>query len=262
MLKIKNNHFAVSPAKYRAQDDKILLLPVCDLEHAHSRLTRCIPEEHSLTTLVDRGVNFYYTIEEFDNSSRDRKMLSFERGIGALKGKKSPILRRLHLLEKKIEHRQDIGASPDGFLLYEDGTHLVVGTYLPEDYLSLCILPFSVTCTTTSYRPEPVHIEPNALLGRTDGDIQSINREELGLILGHEHLVDALSKTTAPILVGSSYFELLGSNSIINANHLILKPSSRRPRNREVGSIIFNKKNKCFEGFDGNNWRPLGWGDE
>ena len=262
MLKIKNNHFAVSPAKYRARDDKVLLLPVCDLEHAHSRLTNCIPEEDSLANLVDRGVNFYYTIEEFDNSNRDRKLLSFERGIGVLEGKKDPVLRRLYLFEKKIEHRQDVGANPDGFLLYEDGTRLVVGTYLPEDYISLCVLPFSVTCTTTSFRPEPVHIEPNALLGRTDGDIQSINREELGLILGHEHLVAALSKTPAPILVGSSYFELVGSNSILSVNHLILKPLLRRPRNREMGSVIFNKKKKCFEGFDGDKWRPLKWGDE
>ena len=262
MLKIKNNHFAVSPAKYIAADDKVLLLPVCDLEHAHSRLANCIPEENSLASLVDAGVNFYYTIEEFDNGSHDRKMLSFERGIGILEGKKRIVLRRLHLFEQKIEHRQNIGANPDGFLVYEDDTPLVVGTYLPEDYISLCVLPFSVTCTTTSYRPEPVHIDPNSLLGRTDGDIQSINREELGLILGHEHLVDALSKTTDPILVGSSYFELLGSNSVIHASHLILKPFSRRPRNREAGSIIFNKNNKCFEGFDGSNWRPLGWGDE
>ena len=262
MLKIKNNHFAVSPARYRASDDKVRLLPVCDLEHAHSRLVNCIPEEESLTSLVDEGVNFYYTIEEFDNSSRDRKMLSFERGIGVLEGKKRPVLRRLYLFEKKIEHRQDIGSNSDGFLRYEDGARLVVGTYLPEDYISLCVLPHSATCTTTSFRPEPVHIEPNALLGRTDGDIQSINREELGLILGHEHLVAALSKTTAPILVGSSYFELVGSNSILSVNHLILKPLPRRPRNREMGSVIFNKKKKCFEGFDGDKWRPLKWGDE
>lgn len=262
MPKIKNKHFAVSPARYSAEDDKILILPICDLGHAHSVLHNCISDEKSISNLIEKGVAFYYTIEEFDRSGTSRKLLSYERGVGILEGIKTTFMRRVHAFEQRVDHRQDIGKTPDGFTVYEDGTHLVVGTYLPKNYIDLCFLPFSVSCTTNPGRPEPVQIEPNSLLGRTDGDIQSINREELGLILGHEHLIDALSKTTAPILVGSAYFELVGKNAIVSANHFICKPLSRRPRNREAGSIIFNSKEKRFEGFDGDKWRPMKWADE
>ena len=262
MPKIKNNHFAVSPARYSAKDDRITLLPVCDLEHAHSMLHNCIPEERSISSLVENGTYFYYTIEEYNTLGSNRKLLSHERGIGVRKGGKNAYLKRVFSLEQLVEHRQSIGKTPDGFTVYEDGTYLIVCTYLPSDYIELCVLPFSVTCTTNPGRPEPVQIEPNSLLGRTDGDIQSINRKELGLILGHEHLIDALSKTTAPILVGSAYFELVGNNSIVSAHHFICKPLSRRPRNREAGSIIFNSKEKRFEGFDGDKWRPMKWADE
>jgi hypothetical protein len=260
--KIKNKYFAVSPARYVAKSDTILLLPVSALKEANSLLVNCIPEDQSITQLIDKGVNFYYTIEQFDSCRPDRKMLAFERGIGTLEGKKHRVLRRLFLLENHVEHKKNSGVTPEGFLQFDDNDLIIIGTYLPDKYIDLYLLPFSVVCATESFRPEPVHIEPSSLLGRTDGDIQSINREELGLILGHEHLIASLAKTTAPILVGSSYFELVGKNSILSSDHLILKPSPRRPRNREAGSIIFNNKTKCFEGFDGTKWRPLKWGDE
>ena len=262
MLKIKNNHFAVSPAIYSAKSDRITFLPLEKLEDACSRLHPHWQEEDTIPSRIPNNTHFYYTIEEFDSCGHDRKILSHERGIGLRKGGRKPYLQRVFSLEQLVENRKSIGKTRDGFTVYEDGTYLVVGTYLPSNYRELCVLPFSVTCTTNPGRPEPVHIEPNSLLGRTDGDIQSINREELGLILGHEHLIDALSKTTAPILVGSAYFELAGSNSVVSANHFVCKPLSRRPRNREPGSIIFNSKESRFEGFDGEKWRPLKWADE
>ena len=245
-----------------AKSDTILLLPVSALKEAHSRLVNCIPEDQSITQLIDKGINFYYTIEQFDGCHSQRKMLAFERGIGILEGKKHRVLRRLFLFENHTEHKTDDGVNSEGFLQFEDNAFIVIGTYLPDNYIDMYLLPFSVVCATESFRPEPVQIEPSSLLGRTDGDVQSINQEELGLILGHKHLIGSLAQTTAPILVGSSYFELVGKSSILSSDHLILKPSPRRPRNRETGSIIFNNKTKCFEGFDGTKWRPLKWGDE
>ena len=262
-MKIKNNYFAVSPARYEAANDKIYLLPVEKMESACSILHRFWKEDQGVLAQIPKNTNFFYTIEEFNSCKLDRDLISYERGIGCRKGtSKHPFLQRLVSFEQRIDHRPCLGKTRDGFTIYEDGTYLIVGTYLPSAFLDYCHIAHSTVCTTNPGRPEPVHIEPNSLLGRTDDDIQSINREELGLILGHEHLVGSLAKTTAPILVGSAYFELLGKNSIVSSDQFVCKPLSRRPRNKERGSIIFNDKENRFEGFDGTKWRPLKWADE
>lgn len=262
-MKIKNNYFAVSPARYEKEIDRIWVLPLAHMEAACSILHRFWKEEDTIPPQIAIGTNFYYTIEEFKSCKLDRDLISYERGVGRLDGTKDkPYLTRLISFEQRIDHRPCIGKTEDGFTIYEDDTYLIIGTYLPSNFTEYCPLTHSVVCTTNPGRPEPVQIEPNSLLGRTDDDIQSINREELGLILGHEHLVGSLAKTTAPILVGSAYFELLGKNSIISSDQFVCKPLSRRPRNKERGSIIFNDKENRFEGFDGTKWRPLKWADE
>ena len=264
-LKINNSIHAVCPA--RTVDGKIELLDVSFLrrDKANSVHHDWMKEEDSLRLLMDLGVNFYYTLEEVTKVRGVKKeLLCEERGIGSIKKVRNKFyLERLFPIQSIIKSDVGIDRSPKTrFLEFENDHYLIVGSYIPQNWLHLYAPPNSVVCSTTSLSPSPVEIDDNCLLGRLNGQIQSIDKQELGLILGYEHVITSLSNTKSPILVNSDYFELLSDKSKLSTAQLVLRPTERRPRNREAGTMIFNSRKKCFEAFDGGKWRPLKWGDE
>lgn len=264
-LKINNSIRAVCPA--RSVNGKIELLDVSFLkrERANSVHHDWMKEEDSLRSRMDLGINFFYTLEEVTKvRSNNKKLICEERGIGCIKKIRNKFyLERLFAAESTIEDDTGVEkSSSTGFLEFEDDHYLIIGSYLPANWIYLYAPPNSVVCSTTPFTPSPVEIEDNCLLGRLDGQIQSIDKQELGLILGYEHVITSLSNTKSPILVNSDYFELLSDKSKLSAAQFVLRPTEKRPRNREAGTLIFNSRKKCFEAFDGGKWRPLKWGDE
>ena len=261
-MKTKNKINSVSPALFR-EDNRIELLDVSFLKEAGSFMYNQILEEDSLRKVIDPELNFFYTITSFEGSRREKRQTSGEKGIAhIIKEKDKYFLKRTHLYARAREEGLFDASTEDGFSAYDLDDYLIIGCYMPNNFTELFILDNSILCTSEPLTPHPVQLEENCLIGRLDGDVQAIDNKELALILGHEHLIESLLKNDAPILAGSNYFELLSKNSKILANQIIAKPSKRRPSNREKGSIIFNEKNNCFEGFDGAKWRPLKWGDE
>ena len=264
-LKINNSIRAVCPA--RTINGKIELLDVSFLrrEKANSVHHDWMKEEDSLRSRIDQGINFFYTIEEVTKvRSSSKKLLCEERGIACIKKVRNKFyLERLFATESVVNTDIGVDISPEtGFLNFEDDHYLIIGSYVPDNWLYLYAPPNSVVCSTTPFTPSPVEIDDNCLLGRMNGDIQSIDRKELGIILGTEHIISSLASTKSPILVNSDYFELLSEKSKFSCAQFVFRPTDRRPRNREAGTLIFNSSKKCFEAFDGGKWRPLKWGDE
>ncbi len=103
------------------------------------------------------------------------------------------------------------------------GCRIFVSTGTPTNYKDMFVHPNSVLCCSEPDQPLSVELQDKTLLGRLDNIIQSIDKYELWSIL-------------------SEYVD----DNLIPA----------------VGSIRFNPVDNCFEGYDGERWRSLMWGEK
>jgi hypothetical protein len=183
-----------------------------------------IPKESDLKHNIPLGVKFFYKIQSTKNNSD----YSYEEcGVGYLKKARN---KKFLVREKIFYYYNDV----DGFLSArsgtikqitpQDGEHLLVTTDIPSDYKRLFSIEDSVMCCTDLYTPTPVQLQNKTLLGKLGDIIQSIDKYELWSILSEHKDKESL------------------------------KPVK--------GSIRYNKKDECFEGYNGERWRALMWGEK
>ena len=263
-LKIKNRLSAISPGLFDKKENLIEILQDTSLlSKAGSNFYRFLPDESSLLQNIAPDTYFFYTIEQYKDKKEDGKKVlrTYERGIAQiLKKRQKYFLDRLYLFEGKNDDHE---TTPLGFISYEENEYIIIGSYKPENHYEVYAMPHGVAHTSDEpFAPEVTQIEEFSVLGRLDGEIESINQEELKKILNYVPAVDEIQQTTSPLLLSTNYIELQGKNSLISSDRLVCKPRKTRPRTLDVGSIIFNSKQNRFEGYDGQKWRPLQWGDE
>jgi len=257
MRKIRNKNFAVSPAVVK--EGRVHLLHIDDLDHTGSRFARYIQEEHSLRQVINPDVEFFYTIENCDSTDvNSRKVIHVERGLAHVeRDKEDFFLVRDVILEALQQGDDDLVTLEDGSLDFPDDTYLIVGSYIPANYIELYYKEHSVICSTEPLTPSPVEISENSLLGRLDGEIKSIDSKDLSFILTPDYVVNSLKDNNDPILVATKHFEMLNDKSKLLTGHVVLKSRPSKPRNREKGSIIFNSSTNSLEFFDGSKWKTI-----
>ena len=242
-------HSLISPAKLNGFDIQLL--------DQH--------EEASLVNRIGIAQNFFYDIQQHDtkNYSEHRVILS-ERGIGEIyKEGDNYFLKR----ERPITFYDGTYTSPSrpSVFCFFNPAHPTgtVESYIPENYSHTLFSPYSVLCSIEAHTPSPVELEENTLLGRKDGRIQSIDKDELRSILTDNHVIAAMSEATTPLNVKTPTLNLRRKNSLVSTHVLHVKPvygDSDKPPKPQRGSLIFNDTHGYFEGYDGNEWRPLLWG--
>ena len=93
-------------------------------------------------------------------------------------------------------------------------------------------------------------------MGRLDGRIQSIDKDELKFILG-DNVKIAVEESTSPLKLKTDELSVNGKNSIIMTDQIQLRPMRSRPKRFSVGSLYYNRGKKTFEFHDGKKWRTL-----
>tara|TARA_Y100001938_G_scaffold147847_1_gene230022 strand:+ start:932 stop:1714 length:783 start_codon:yes stop_codon:yes gene_type:complete len=256
MKKIRNKTICVSPGI--CKDGKLELLDIEFLKEAGSRFAGYIPEEESIRKTFPDDVHFFYTIENFDGKGQEtRTLVQAERGLGrVVKQRKRFFLERVTLIESH-DQTSDTPVDEDGFFVFPEDEYLVVNSFIPLHYAQTLIFENSVICSSESFTPYPVQIQENSVLGRTDGDVESISSEELALILTTDFAVDSLQSNSRPLLLGSDHVEVTNPKTKLVSSHLVVKPRDGRPRNRQAGTIVFNSKKNCLEFFDGVEWKKI-----
>lgn len=137
--------------------------------------------------------------------------------------KKKPHFYRDELLKGWSKNSGQIDNRKPKRLKQPVGHKIFVQTGTPESYKDMLSIPNSVLCCSDPHKPLAVELQDKTLLGRVDDIIQSIDKYELWSIL-------------------SEYVD----DNLIPA----------------VGSIRFNPVDSCFEGYDGERWRSLMWGEK
>ena len=256
MRKIRNNNFAASPAVVK--DGEIQLLHADEFKHTGSHLTGCLHEDQCLVHAFDTDTEFFYTIENFDSTDiNSRELIHLERGLGHIEksGKTSHFIRDVVL---EVQQRDsDLPIGKDGHLDFPDDCYLVIGSYIPRNYIDLFYNEHSIVCSTGALTPSPIEIEENSVVGRLHGEIKSLDSEDLCFILTTDYVIKSLKDINAPILIATNHFEMLNDKSKLLTGHVVLKSRQGKPRNREKGSIIFNSSTNSLEFFDGSKWKTI-----
>ena len=264
-LKITNVPFAVSPGKYDTSltgSGTIIFQDFAYLSLTNSIYTG-VSSDNDLTKAAPTGEFFFYTIEEYNSGvGSERTVLSSERGLGTIfpSGSDLYLFRNVVFENQKPGDPESSPADPADYIAYNPESYLAISSYTPSDYRQMCAGSDSVLCTTKSFQPEPVEIDPSGILGRKSGQLTSLTGNDVGdILLESTFITDVAKATTTPIDWGSNKFTLSHTDSVITAREFRCMANTSQPLSPDAtgGSIIFNSLIKKFQGFDGTKWISL-----
>lgn len=133
----------------------------------------CCSKKNSFKKIFGFDTKFYYKIEKHEHSN----VVKYEVGIGYIeKDGKDTILKRIQPLYFS-ENGQSPCPSFAGCSQFKcDCEHqvVVVSNYFPDNYLQVLPDAHCIIASIDKHLPSPVYVEKNSVIGRLDGDIQSI----------------------------------------------------------------------------------------
>lgn len=214
------------------------------IETRNSSISLAIPSNDNLVELIDKpDSRFYFNLPQdldLKNLSLNTKFFYKirstsneieydyeESGVGYIKKKNNKRFLVRDFVFSYYNKKEGFSSARNGKVReieISDNEYLVVTSEIPDDYKRLFSIENSVMCCTDKFTPTPVELQNKTLLGKLNNIIQSIDKYELWSILSEHKDKESL------------------------------KPVK--------GSIRYNNDKDCFEGYTGDQWRTLMWGDE
>ena len=227
----------------------------------------CLPElsktrqwEREGTRFVDvigDGYRCFYLIEELDG----QRVLNFETGIGLFE-----INGDQHLLHRQISMTEGVGITkqvrrtlpeqPPQKFDPEDDAIFRITSIQPSTTLEFYAAPNTILASSDSYTVSPVEIEENALLGRKDDIIQSIDKEEFKEMM-KEAIIESFNESQKQHDIKTRRINLTRKNAVISTPVVRLAPDNYNNKEKppaQQGMIIYNTDKKCLEFFNGDKW--------
>ena len=227
----------------------------------------CLPElsktrrwEREGTRFVDvigDGYRCFYLIEELDGD----RVLNFETGIGLFE-----INGDQHLLHRQISMTEGVGITkqvrrtlpeqPPQRFDPEDGAVFRITSIQPNTTLEFYAAPNTILASSDSYTISPVEIEENALLGRKDDIIQSIDKEEFKEMM-KDAIIESFTESQKQHDIKTRRINLTRKNAVISTPVVRLAPDNYNNTEKppaQQGMVIYNTDKKCLEFFNGDKW--------
>lgn len=227
----------------------------------------CLPElsktrrwEREGTRFVDvigDGYRCFYLIEELDGD----RVLNFETGVGLFE-----INGDQHLLHRQISMTEGVGITkqvrrtlpeqPPQKFDPEDGAVFRITSIQPNTTLEFYAAPNTILASSDSYTISPVEIEENALLGRKDDIIQSIDKEEFKEMM-KDAIIESFTESQKQHDVKTRRINLTRKNAVISTPVVRLAPDNYNDTEKppaQQGMVIYNTDKKCLEFFNGDKW--------
>ena len=220
---IKTAKFATTAAVAVENSDDLHILGPQDLKNTESILSNFqeIPCDYCITKKFSNGENFFYTATQ----NIEGQLLAQEVGVGSIyskgRGKSKTSYLRREISILFKNSRSSFRTKGELHDFLTD-KKIIIETYIPENINELFVKANSIPCSIAPHTPTLVELDENCLVGRKNDIIQSIDRDELWSILTNEE---------------------------------------KWPSNPTKGSIRYNNQDNCFEGYDGQKWRALMWGE-
>ena len=180
MIVRATNKVAFEAAEYSSSLQSLVLLGTealaTYLSDVHERNLRS--SEHSFVAVYGIDQHFYYKIERISNGVP----CVYEVGVGTVtQSEGNIILERTHPILYKYkdeEPRLLLNQTPPPFFKDKDDI-IIVSSYIPSSLAEALPSAHTIVTSSAPHCPQPVEIQENSLLGRLDGDVESLSIEKL-----------------------------------------------------------------------------------
>lgn len=258
--RINNTSFALSYAKAAEDTSDLLLMELNEINTINNEYKNVLSTGNLLQYSFQENKEFLYVVYRYDSSYYSRKTTYIETGVGNIYkiGSKSYLKRISSILHTDDQNKTAVSQIP---LNFSQDDFLIVYNYNPTNYFELFVYPNSVICSNSLNAPVPVDLPPSSVLGRINGNVQSLNSTELRGVLTDANITNAVESSTGNYTFLCQTLNLANSNSRLSSAALQARPvynTSNRPAPQR-GSIIYNEQTNRFEGYDGTDWRPFAW---
>lgn len=195
--------------------------------------------------------SFFYIVQKW-SISKSLPLFS-EVGVGKLisKGLELHRIRPLYTINDQ-GRSMPISNGPTEFLTDDEDTFLLVKNYIPTNLGELLIQNHSVIASgPVDYMPMAVGVETNSILGRLDGNMQSIKLDSV-----KEMALDYIQSHTKQLILKSSQInakKIKVKNILLEAHD---SPDAKR------GTFYYNNTVDALQFFDGKIWRTIQWRDD
>lgn len=122
--------------------------------------------------------------------------------------------------------------------------YVVASSYIPSTFVEVLTEPHSVITCEQSHLPTSVTVSEDSLLGRRDGNLESIP------------LSSFVQNNTKVLSLKSPKVDI----KRLTANNVQFNATKTAPERK--GVIYYDENDDCLKYYDGNNWRILMWQED
>lgn len=248
-------HKAIELARIDHEDNIELLgiYGLCDVNQplSYAVKNKTITDCNCFSHVFGNDCRFFYALEQVKNN----KVIKYERGIGYLSDKngKTVIVREIPIATGSDPSNQTPcvgGCTP---FRCTDCDYLIAYSTVPQLYVENLLESNSLITSVAPFTPHSFSVSENSLVGRLDGNIQSLSLNENKFV---EKLWGALSLFTKQIILKTSKLDIKKLATNILQFVPISKPAAKR------GCLIYDKTDDQLKYYDGEKWRLLLWEED
>lgn len=258
--RLAGSNLSFTYGKPLSNSTDILLSELNEFASYDNDLSQNAAQENLLQYNYQEDREFLYLVQQFDDSGRNRNLLYSEFGIGKIQKIETRFYLKRELSVKSYDGFSiSVPISGEPKFLSDQGL-IVCSSYIPSEYIETILLPNSVLCSDLT-GPVGVDLPNNTVLGRTSGNIQSLDANELRYVLTDANITNAVESSTGNYTFLCQTLNLANSNSRLSSAALQARPvynTSNHPAPQR-GTIIYNEQTNRFEGYDGTTWREFAW---
>ena len=213
---------------------------------------------HSLFAVVGLDYKCYYSILCRCEDPQDNEG---EQGVGKVIEQSGKFYLQRLVATSYINADGDITPTEGADLCkFKRCKFLIVSTTQPAHYIDAFSAPHSVLASIDPFCPTPIEVEPESLLGRKDGLIQSVDMSELKEMITNS-VMEIVLESRRQFRLKARHINLDRKHAALSAPVLRALPvydDENKPP-LQKGVIIYNDDSDCLQYYDGTTWRTLKW---
>ena len=261
--RLLGSNLSYTYGKVLSNSSDILLADSEEFLYYSPDLSEVVTQSGLLQQAYPENREFLYLIQEFNSSESDRVLISSEMGIGKIQKTSDK-----YYLKREYAARYYDGVnyyiSDGNSINFAETSFLVCSSFLPESYLDALVYSNSVLCSNEYNGPVGVDIPPSSILGRLNGNIQSLDKNELRLVLTDENIIDAIEQSSKNLTFLCQSLNLSANGARLSTPSIRVLPSYNNT-NRPIaqrGTVIYNDQTNRLEVYNGADWKSIKWADE
>lgn len=208
--------------------------------------------KNSFLSVYGTDCKFFYSIEVKSDS------IGFiERGLGYVEQHDGKFFLKRNRPFYYIENGNAVSLTKPRPIAADDSVVVIAASYAPTTYLELLTDANALITSTSPHLPTSVVVDNHSLLGRLDGDIESLKISDI-VNEGHisELALNAIKQHTKNLILKSSKVDV----KRLTTNDLQLHPQKSAPERK--GVLYYDQEEDALKYYDGTKWRVIVWTED